>query len=141
MRVNLAAQVLSQTVGNVLNSFGPEKTDGTAKFCIMLDKLFDCFDGRNTTEHITKRKPFLKPYCSIDDARFKWLDEFIQYFKLWKDSIEERNDANYTENTRSQMFISRQSYEGLQITVLSFKEICKFLLEHGVPCKVINNNS
>ena len=31
------------------------------------------------------------------------------------------------------MFISWQSYEGLQITVLSFKEICKFLLEHGVP--------
>ena len=32
-----------------------------------------------------------------------------------------------------QTFISWQSYEGLQITVLSFKEICKFLLEHGVP--------
>ena len=26
MRVNLAAQVLSATVGNVLNSFGPEET-------------------------------------------------------------------------------------------------------------------
>ena len=29
MRVNLAAQVLSGTVGNVLNSFGPEETAGT----------------------------------------------------------------------------------------------------------------
>ena len=132
MRVNLAAQVLSETVGNVLNSFGPEETAGTAKFCIMVDKFFDCLNVRNTTEHITKRKPFLKPYYSIDDARFEWLDEFIQYFKLWKESIEERNDANYTENARSQMFISWQSYEGLQITVLSFKKVCKFLLEQGV---------
>ena len=69
----------------------------------------------------------------IHDARFEWLDEFIQYFKLWKESIKERNDANFTENARSRMFISWQSYEGLQTTVLSFKEICKLLLENGVP--------
>ena len=31
------------------------------------------------------------------------------------------------------MFISWQCYEELQITVSQFKEICKFLLEHGVP--------
>ena len=31
------------------------------------------------------------------------------------------------------MFISWQSYEGLQITVLSFKEVCKFLLQQGIP--------
>ena len=64
MRVNLAAQVLSETSGNVLNNFG---------------------NVRNTKEHITKRKPFLKPYESIDDIRFVWLDEFLNYFKLWKD--------------------------------------------------------
>ena len=75
----------------------------------------------------------LKPYYSIDDARFEWLHEFIHYFKLRKESIEESNNANYTENARSQMFISWQSYEGLHITVFSFKEICKFLLEHGAP--------
>ena len=31
------------------------------------------------------------------------------------------------------MFISWQSYEGLQITVFSFKEVCKFLLQQGIP--------
>ena len=31
------------------------------------------------------------------------------------------------------MFIPWQRYEGLQVTVLSFKEICKFLLEYDVP--------
>ena len=62
-----------------------------------------------------------------------WLDDFLQYFKSWKESIETRNDANYTENAESKMFISWQSYEGLQITVLSFKEVCKFLLQQGIP--------
>ena len=30
------------------------------------------------------------------------------------------------------MFISWQSYEGLQVTVHSFKEVCKFLLQQGI---------
>ena len=42
MRVNLAAQVLSKTVGNVLNNFDPEEAAGTGKFCLMMDKFFDC---------------------------------------------------------------------------------------------------
>ena len=32
MRVNLAAQALSETLGNVLNNFGPEEAAGTEKF-------------------------------------------------------------------------------------------------------------
>ena len=52
MRVNLAAQLLSETVGNVLNNFGPEEAEGTGQFCIMIDKFFDCLNVRNTKEHI-----------------------------------------------------------------------------------------
>ena len=133
MRVNLAAQVLRDTVGNVLNNVGPEEAGGTGKFCLMMDKYFDCLNVRNIKEHITKRKPFLKPYESIDDARYIWLDEFLNYFKLWKNSIEERNDENYRDNPKSKIFISWQSYEGLQITVFSLKEVCKFLLQQGIP--------
>ena len=40
MRVRLAAQVLSSTVGNVLKSFGPPDASETAKFCLMLDSFF-----------------------------------------------------------------------------------------------------
>ena len=133
MRVNLAAQVLRETVDNVLNDFGPEEAGGTGKFCLMMDKYFDCLNVRNIKQHITKRKPFLKPYESIDDARYIWLDEFLNYFKLWKNSIEERNDANYSDNAKSKIFISWQSYEGLQITIFSLKEVCKFLLQQGIP--------
>ena len=57
----------------------------------------------------------------------------MNYFKLWKDSIEERNDASYSDNAESKMFISLQSHEGLEITVVSFKDVCKFLLAQGIP--------
>ena len=50
----LAAQVLSQTIGNVLNNFGPEGAAGTGKKFLMMDKFFDCLNVRNTKEHITK---------------------------------------------------------------------------------------
>ena len=40
--------------------------------------------------------------------------------------------GNFTQNDKSNMFISWQSYEGLQVTVHSFKEVCKFLLEQGI---------
>ena len=35
-RVRLAAQVLSEAVGSVLNSFGPADAVGTAKCCLMM---------------------------------------------------------------------------------------------------------
>ena len=35
-----AAQILSDTVGNVLNEFGPPEATGTAQFCLMMDKFY-----------------------------------------------------------------------------------------------------
>ena len=58
MRFNLAAQVLSENVGNVLNNFGPEEAKGTGQFCIMIDKSFDCLNIQNTKEHIIKKNIF-----------------------------------------------------------------------------------
>ena len=56
--------------------------------------------------NILLKKTFLKPYESVDDIRLTWLDEILQYFKSWKESIETRNDANYRENTKRKIFIS-----------------------------------
>ena len=56
--------------------------------------------------NILLKKTFLKPYESVDDIRLTWLDEILQYFKSWKESIEVRNDANYTENAKRKIFIS-----------------------------------
>ena len=49
MNVRLAAQVLSDSVGNVLLSFCSPDSHGTAKVCLMMDKFFDCMNVRNTS--------------------------------------------------------------------------------------------
>ena len=128
MRVSLAAQVLSASVAAVLKSFGPAGAAATAKFCEMVDSFFDCMNVRSTTEHETKRKPFLAPYTSVEDERFQWLVEFLEYLRRWKESTDNR-PGNFTQNARSRMFISWQTYEGFKITVNSSIEATKFLLQ------------
>ena len=97
----------------------------------MMDKFFYCLNVRNTFDHRLKKKPFLKPYESLTEERYLWLDEFLEYFRLWKDSIETKTE-HYNANSKSKMFVSWQTYEGLKITVHSFIEVLKFLFENGV---------
>ena len=70
MRVRLAAQILSETVGSVLSSFAGQECKETANFCLKMDKFSDCTNVRITKEHLCKGKPHLKPYEKIDDGRF-----------------------------------------------------------------------
>jgi len=132
MRVSLAAQVLSDSVSTVLKLYGSPESAATAEFILMVDKFFDCLNVRNTKEHQLKRKSFLQPYSSLTDPRFQWLDEFMQYFSKWKDSIQNR-PGKFSVTDKSKMFISWQTYERLQITIHSFKEVCRYLLQKGVP--------
>ncbi len=41
MRINLAAQVMSETVGKVMMAYGPSKGKETAKLILLVDKCFD----------------------------------------------------------------------------------------------------
>ena len=74
MRVNLAAQVLSFSLAEVLRAFGPPEAAATSKLCEMVDNFFDCLNGRCLAESQKKRKPFLAPYRSIDDKRYIYLN-------------------------------------------------------------------
>ena len=74
INVRIAAQVLSESVANVLFATDPADTNATAKLCLMMDRFFDCLNVRNTEEHKVKLKEFLKPYKDVNDARFAWLD-------------------------------------------------------------------
>ena len=49
-------KLTSDTVGEVLAHFGPPEVAGTAN--LMMEIFLDCLNGRNTTEHELKRKPF-----------------------------------------------------------------------------------
>ncbi|XP_068737221.1 uncharacterized protein [Montipora capricornis] len=131
MRVNLAAQVLSESMAAVLKTFGPPEAAGTARLCEMVDQFFDCLNVRNLNEHQRKRKPFLEPYRSAQDRRFDFLLEFLQYLQIWKESTEKRV-GEFTQNARSRMFLSWQTYEGFQISARSTIECTKFLLSEGM---------
>ena len=97
-----------------------------------MDQFFDCMNVRNKEEHVTKGKPFLKPFDSADDKRFRWMvDTFLKYFHDWQASIEAR-PGNFTKNAKSNMFISWQTFEGIKITVHSTIDLIKFLLNNGV---------
>ena len=129
INVHLAAQVLSDSVGNVLLSFCSPDSHGTANFCLAMDKFFDCMNVRNTSEQILKAKPFLKPYKSTDDEKFIWLDQFLEYLRFWKVSIDDR-PGSFSQAARSNMFLSWQTYEGIQISILSLKEVTPYLLRN-----------
>ena len=99
----------------------------------MLDKFFDCLNVKNTVAASTKCKPFLKPYNSLNDERFAWLiNNFLQYFEDWKQSIDER-PGQFTPNAKANMFISRQTFEGVKLTVHSSIELIQYLLNEGLP--------
>ena len=46
MNVKLAAQVLSSAVSKTLTSYEPPEAAGTAKFCLLMDNLFDIMNIR-----------------------------------------------------------------------------------------------
>ncbi len=133
MRVHLAVQVLSSSVAEVLREYGPKEAIATAEFCEKMDLFFDCLNVRNTKEHLLmKRKPFLMPYVSSDNSRFAWLGgEFLKYFQDWQKSMDSKQ-GKFSKSEKQAMIISPQRYKGLQITIYSFIEPCKFLLENGV---------
>ena len=62
MNVRLAVQVLSFSVGKVLQEFEPPDVAGTEKICILMDSIIDCLNVINTEEFKTKRKSNLKSY-------------------------------------------------------------------------------
>uniref|UniRef100_A0A7M5V4G0 Transposable element P transposase-like GTP-binding insertion domain-containing protein n=1 Tax=Clytia hemisphaerica TaxID=252671 RepID=A0A7M5V4G0_9CNID len=131
MRVYLAAEILSNTVGNMLLKFGPEEAKGTAGFCLQMDQFFDCFNVRNTKEHKKTGKPFLAPYTTVDpkkDERFSFLDKFLKYLDDWKKSTMER-PGEFSQTNRNNMFLSLPTYNGIKISISSLKEIIPFLLD------------
>ena len=78
----------------------------------------------------------LMPFLSVNDEHFDWLNStFLQYFKNWLASIE-RRPGNCCKGDEASMFISHQTYTGIQITVksVSVTELTKYLLSHGVQC-------
>ena len=87
---------------------------------------------RSINEQPRKQNQMLAPYKNCNDERFTWLTQtFNKYFTDWKQSV--CNRPNFSKDEKARMFISNQTFEGLQITVNSLVECTKFLLSAGVP--------
>ena len=141
MRVNLAAQVMSETVGKVMLAYATPKAKETAKLILLVDKFFDCCNTRSLNEGVQKRKPFLKPYTSVDDERFKFMkEEFLKYLADLKDVIENRK-GNFKSADREKMFLTRATYEGLQTTAHALIECVQYLLQNGFKYVLTNKLS
>ncbi|XP_065649371.1 uncharacterized protein LOC136078177 [Hydra vulgaris] len=143
MTVKLATQILSQTVASVLKTFGTEEHKETASFCEKMDMFFDCVNNKSLEEHKINIKPFLQKYTDQNDLRFNFLlNDFLDYFKDWKRSINERVDntssCQYSYEAKAKMFISHQTHEGLIMTCNSIVEVTRFLLAEGMSYVLTN---
>lgn len=127
MRVKLAAQVLSSSMANAITLRGKPEMTETAKFCRMMDRWFDCLNGRYFDEGTRKRKPDLGPYFSIDDERFIWLEvEFLGWLEGWERDVDTQSNLSVAE--KKKMCLSYQTSSGLRITTLSFIQLVKDIL-------------
>ena len=102
MNVKLAAQALSATTSTLLNTYYGHETTGTANFCKYMTNFFDCINVRSLKEGKFQINILCNPYEDVNDV-----------------------------NAKRRMFISHQTYQGLQITVFSTIEATKYLLQHG----------
>ncbi|CAC5403380.1 THAP9 [Mytilus coruscus] len=131
MKVNLAAQILSGTVANALEHFYDESVSETVCFIRHFNRFFDCLNVRSLFEGRNKRNPDLDPYTDVNDNRLEWLTtSFLGYFEEWRQNIENRNIAA-TATQKAAMTLSRQTLDGLKISVKSITECVKFMLGSG----------
>lgn len=75
MKVNPAAQVMSDTVAHNLDELHGDTLKETITFIRLVDRFFDCLNGHNTLEGRHHLKPDRNPYTRTDDPRFKFLAE------------------------------------------------------------------
>ncbi|KAL5469038.1 hypothetical protein EMCRGX_G030227 [Ephydatia muelleri] len=114
MRVDLAAQVLSESVSQALHLTGGDEASETAHFIGLMDKFFDALNVHNFSHGARALKPFQMPYTSRTDFRLKWLKEdFLGYLKAWKASVEQRIELTKTE--QNLMLLSAETQLGLEI--------------------------
>lgn len=126
MRVCYAVQILSRSVGNLMQTRGGEEMTSSAKIALLFNKWFDLM---NTSCSSKKYNPDVQPYYKNDDdslRRFQWLSEyFIPELKKWKDS------TTGTTAEKNRQYLSPQTHKGLLITTTAMLELIPLLLKNS----------
>ena len=130
MKVSLAAQVFSKSVGLALSYAYGDAVVETSKFVLLMNKWFDIMNTKHLTEARQKRNPDLEPFTNVNDVRLQWLqNEFLTYFDGWERYV--NNIPNLSKKERSQMLLSKQTLTGLRFTTLSIIDCIRFMLTKG----------
>ncbi|KAK3924777.1 Transposable element P transposase [Frankliniella fusca] len=94
MRVKYAAQVLSQTVANLLKELKWENTEELIEFIEKMNKFFDVMNGAHSSQSKSTKQlnPDLAPYTDPGDERLKWLleDFWENYILHWKNDNDKK---------------------------------------------------
>ena len=115
MKVSVAAQTLSHTVGLELKRRGHEEF---GKFVMLIDEWFDMM---NTSFYHAQRKgkSNMKPFLVNDQftaERLYWLkNEFIGYFRSWKHEVQSTNLVS-SDAGRKSMLLNKTTESGLLMT-------------------------
>ena len=105
----------------------------------MLDQFFECGNARRLEKHQKKTKPFLKLYTDENHEIFFWItNQFLEYLNARKENAQNRS-GDFTQNAGCKMFVSLQTYHGIQIIARSTVEVVKLLLQ--ITCKFILTKS
>src|SRR6218665_1914478 len=133
MRVNLAAQVLSDTVANALDFAYGDSVRSTVHFIRIMNKWFDIVNVKNLFEGRNTRNTNLEPFTDSNDPRLLWMEtEFLDYFNNWKAAVDGR-PGTISLKEKQQMQLSTQTLHGFQITSKSIAAIVRIVLDAGAP--------
>jgi DNA transposase THAP9 len=137
-KVNLAAQVLSNTVANALDHVYGETCKSTSLFIRMINKWFDIVNVKDMFEAQNTRNPNGAPFTDIDDPRLTWLEQdFLEYLDNWKTAVDNR-PGNFTGQQKDEMILSMQTITGFKITCQSIPQIVRLVLAAGAPSVLTN---
>ena len=131
MKVNFAAQTMSNSVAKQLEAEYGEEVSETVTFIRHINRFFDCLNTRNLYEGVNEIVEDKKPYTDIDDPRFDYLlSEFLGYFDAWKVSVENR-PGKFTSKQIAAMQLSQQTLDGFKISIRSIVDCVRILLGEG----------
>ncbi|KAL5506287.1 hypothetical protein EMCRGX_G007900 [Ephydatia muelleri] len=122
MKVDLAAQVLSESVSKALVLVCGDECNETSQFVEMMDKFLDALNVHNYSHGSRALKPFQLPYTSREDPRLRWLVEcFLKYLEDRERSVMGQSGFSLAE--KSNMLLSEETLYGLKITSRTFVEL------------------
>lgn len=135
MRVSLAAQVLSMSAGEALEKLKHDEdfkdivSSELITFLKLCSRFFDCLNGSEDLQGLRhKLNDDLLPYTTVNDPRFEFLEQTVQpCFDNWLNDVSQR-EGELSKEDRNRMFISKESYESVYITIHGFCGAVKYCL-------------